>query len=142
MAEVEARPFLRGRQFGSSELKSDCGRSANKTRALRTPTNHRSRYRVLIIGDKRTVVYPRYRSSKTGTESPAYAGVYRGLPSAETVATLPQVSSAWVDTSGPAELSEDIPQIEVEMCKVRDNEFGEVKRAQTEWKLVDELQTI
>jgi len=137
MAEVEARQLLHGTRLDGSEAQHDCAR---ETSPLTVPgrSTRRSRQKVLIVGDKRPLIYPRYRSSKT--EKQRREHLYRGLPSAETAATRSEVSTGSVDSSEPAtsgKSSNSISQTDGIMCHTYENECaGEME---PEWKLVEEL---
>jgi len=137
MAHVEARPFLR---VGVRESEPNGGGTANE--ASRLAIYHRSRQKVLVIGDKRPKIYPHYRSTKTGKRVPIRRRDYRAVPAAE---TRLDVSSAWQEPP-ERELStswlKDLLQTDGdEMCRAYDKNATEMKPVQTEWKLVHLLAT-
>jgi len=136
MDEVEARPFLR---VSGRSWMPDGGASANE---MSSPTtDHPSLHSVLLVGDKRARIYPRYRSSKA-ERGPRK---YRGLPSAETVAKELDVFTGLSELAASKELSKDVSQAVGKMCEASDDGSGEMKPEQTKWKLVEdslELKTL
>ena len=140
MAEVETRLFISGSHLDGGEAKHDCASSARETRPLTQPgcSRRRSRQKILIVGNKRPVIYRRYRSSKTERQRRDH--VYRCVPSAETTATRFDVSTGPVNSSEPAasgKSSKVISETDGTMCGIYDNEC--VDQMKPEWKLVAEL---
>jgi len=138
MAEVEANSVRRAIH---GESGPNCGVSANEIGPLTTAgtANRRSRQKVLLIGDKRPVIYPRYWTSKTGRQPQAHGGICHGSPSDETAVDN---STALVDSSNPPasrESLKDISQGDDEMCQAYDDDVSEMTHVQTEWKLVETL---
>jgi len=136
MAVVEARPCLRGTQQ-SGDVGSGNGRAGNANEAspLKSPgfAFQRHRRKRLVIGDKRFLVYPRYRSSITRKHNQGNLGVYSGLASA----SPGRVCAGFMDTFEPAEASAEsatdcTERTNDRMCEtfVRDSEM------KPEWKLV------
>jgi len=132
MAEGETRRCLRRTYVDGNDSEHDGGSSVNEASSLTTPgfKNQRPPQKVLVVGDKRFRIYPRYRSSKTGRQHQT-----SGLPSAE-------VSTAGTDlprlAASSTKLSKDSSRIDGKMCQPNDNGLSETKPVQTEWKLVDE----
>ena len=137
MASVEAaRPFLRrdGPRVGGQH---GCEASPLTTKRFPGPP---CRQKVLVVGDIRPRIYPRYRSSPRPTSATegrrrrVGGGAYRGLPSADTAGTGSVVTAGPVDR--PEFTSESLGSSESETGNEMCPTYG-IKPGQTEWKLVE-----